>query len=214
VYCYLLRCVPAVCYPCSYYSGETQVFNNADTIFFDGSFDEEEEMEDELPLTAAQKGKRRMEEDDERDPLSEDIEEEQEQQMTRQSRSRYTPVGDPATGANRASPASGANFKPVSPLKKRARTVMPDEEEQQDEEEEEEDELVTDEEFYTATEYEAKSRFTPTKHSQGRTHGAWTLSQVAVLEKAMQRHGAKWSTIEKFYRLQLGNRGQISYVII
>jgi hypothetical protein len=74
--------------------------------------------------------------------------------------------------------------------------------------------LLTDEEFYAPAEYEDKARLSPSKHSVGRTHGAWTSHQVEVLESAMERHGVRWSKIEKFYRIQLGNRGQGSYVLI
>jgi hypothetical protein len=94
----------------------------------------------------------------------------------------------------------------VSPVKKRARVIFPEEVEEQQEP------LVTDEEFYTREVYEENSRLTPNKHSAGRVHGAWTSRQTEVLEQAMEIHGAKWSLIEKFYRLQLGNRGQVSYV--
>ncbi|KAJ3222804.1 hypothetical protein HK099_001872 [Clydaea vesicula] len=58
--------------------------------------------------------------------------------------------------------------------------------------------------------YQTRQLEPPKKNSAGRGHGAWTPEQIRVLEKAIRKHGTHWAEIERNYRLQLGNRGQLS----
>lgn len=70
--------------------------------------------------------------------------------------------------------------------------------------------LLTDDCALGPDAYEAYVNQPPITCSAGRGYGAWQNSETLVLEKAMAKHGTRWSIITKLYGLQMGNRNQVA----